>query len=989
MATKSMVNKRYEHKAIEARWQKLWEEQGAFVANKSAKGEKYYVLEMFPYPSGKIHMGHVRNYSIGDVVARFLKMRGKNVFHPMGWDSFGLPAENAAIEKGTHPAKWTYDNIDNMRAQLKRMGLSYDWTREISTSTPEYYRWNQWLFLKLYEKDLAFRKESSVNWCPSCATVLANEQVEDGLCWRCESRVEDKELMQWFFKTTAYAEELLQGADELKGWPERVLTMQRNWIGKSTGAEAAFPVVGTGEVIDIFTTRPDTLFGVTFMSLAPEHPLVEKITTPEKKREVDEFIEKVKAEGGVNFDEPDFEKEGVFTGAYCVNPLSGDEVPVYVANFVLMGYGTGAVMAVPAHDQRDFEFAKKYDIPIKVVINPPGEELDHESMGKAFVGDFEYDFSVHTSDVSKEGRRVWTFPELESGASEVHGNHIAVEISKAENGRVMLQLKEYLGGTPYVDVNPLSSNADYYFKLKQDASGGKNGTLYLYVFSDVGRIHLLNTLSVSLHNKLHGTMVNSGIFNGMTNAEAFNKIIRMLEEKGVGNEKAIYRLRDWGISRQRYWGCPIPIVYCEGCGTVPVPLEELPVILPEDIELTGKGLSPLDVESFVKTKCPECAGPARRETDTMDTFVDSSWYFLRYLSPKDEASPFDKGDASFWLPVDQYIGGIEHAVMHLLYARFFTKAMRDLGLLDCDEPFKNLLTQGMVCMETLRCQEHGYLLPEEASGGKCAECGKAAQVGAVEKMSKSKKNTVDPDGIIERYGADTTRLFSLFAAPPERDLDWNIEGVEGSYRFLGRVWRLIMDNIEVLKGAAPYKSSKDAGKDAAKDARSLEGFSGTVHRTTHKTIKKVTEDIERRFHFNTAISAIMELTNLLYQGRWDEAGEVEKTVFREGVEAVVLLLSPFAPHMTEELWEALGAENPLYETPWPVFDPAAIETDEVELVVQINGKVRARVMVPSGADREAVEEAVMAEEKVIEWTRDKSIKKVVYVPKKLVNVVVK
>ena len=876
------MNKRYEHKAIEARWQRLWEEQGAFVANKSAKGEKYYVLEMFPYPSGKIHMGHVRNYSIGDVVARFLKMRGKNVFHPMGWDSFGLPAENAAIEKGTHPAKWTYDNIDNMRAQLKRMGLSYDWTREISTSTPEYYRWNQWLFLKLYEKALAFRKESSVNWCPSCATVLANEQVEDGLCWRCESRVEDKELMQWFFKTTAYAEELLQGADELKGWPERVLVMQRNWIGKSTGAEAAFPVVGTGEVIDIFTTRPDTLFGVTFMSLAPEHPLVERITTPENKKKVDEFIEKVKAEGGVNFDEPDFEKEGVFTGAYCKNPLSGDRVPVYVANFVLMGYGTGAVMAVPAHDQRDFEFAKKYDIPIKVVINPlpsQGEELGPDTLNSV-------------------------------------------------------------------------------------------GTMEEAFVED-------------------GVMVNSGPFDGTMSIEGKGAVTALLLEKGSGREAVTYRLRDWGISRQRYWGCPIPIVYCEGCGTVPVPLEELPVILPEDIELTGKGLSPLDVESFVKTKCPECAGPARRETDTMDTFVDSSWYFLRYLSPKDEASPFDKEDASFWLPVDQYIGGIEHAVMHLLYARFFTKAMRDLGLVDCDEPFKNLLTQGMVCMETLRCPEHGYLLPEEAKGGKCAECGKAAQVGAVEKMSKSKKNTVDPDGIIERYGADTTRLFSLFAAPPERDLDWNIEGVEGSYRFLGRVWRLIMDNIEVLKGAAPYKPSKDAGKDADKDARPLEGFSGTVHRTTHKTIKKVTEDIERRFHFNTAISAIMELTNLLYQGRWDEVGVVDKTVFREAVEAVVLLLSPFAPHMTEELWEALGAERPLYQTPWPDFDPAAIETDEVELVVQINGKVRAKVMVPSGAAREAVEEAVMAEEKVIEWIRDKSIKKVVYVPKKLVNVVVK
>ena len=856
------MSSKYDPQKIEKKWQERWEVDAAFKVDDSvADGDKYYVLEMFPYPSGKIHMGHVRNYSIGDVISRFHMMRGKRVIHPMGWDSFGLPAENAAIDHSIHPAKWTLENIDNMRGQLRRMGFSYDWDREISTSTPEYYKWNQWIFLRLLEKGLAYKKRSSVNWCPSCATVLANEQVDDGACWRCESQVVDKELDQWFFKTTAYKDELLEYTEKLPGWPERVLTMQRNWIGKSTGAECDFKLENSDDKIRIFTTRPDTLFGVTFMSLAPEHPLVDKITTDDKRAEVAAFREKVSKEDKAKLLEGEVTKEGVFTGAYCLNPLTSDRIPVYVANFVLMGYGTGAVMAVPAHDQRDFEFAKEYKLPIKPVINPPGTSLDAETMKEAYTEE--------------------------------------------------------------------------------------------------------------------GVMVNSPGFDEMPSAEGSAAITEKLATDGKGELAVTYRIRDWGISRQRYWGCPIPVVYCDDCGVVPVPDEDLPVRLPVDVDLTGKGLSPLETaKDFVNVKCPKCGGAARRETDTMDTFVDSSWYFLRYLSPNDKKLPFQKTDGEQWMPVDQYIGGIEHAVMHLLYARFFTKALRDLGLVDCDEPFKNLLTQGMVCMETTQCPDDGYLLPTEVDGGKCPKCGKAVKTGAVEKMSKSKKNTVDPDGIIDRYGADTTRLFSLFAAPPERDLDWNEEGVEGAYRFLGRLWRLVVDNMGALEGVTPC----DGKCEMTDESRAL-------RRKTHATIKKVTEDIERRFHFNTAIAAVMELVNMLYQFK-DGSGDSGRRVFREGIESVVLMMGPFAPHAAEELWERLGGERPLYATPWPACDEAALVTDEVTVVVQVNGKVRSRVSVPAGADKEVAEEVVMKDEKVNEWIGGKTVRKTVYVPDKLFNIVV-
>ncbi|MBI5234760.1 MAG: leucine--tRNA ligase [Deltaproteobacteria bacterium] len=855
---------RYDHKAIEERWQTAWEKHGAFAVGNDPSKKNYYVLEMFPYPSGRIHMGHVRNYSIGDVLARFLRMRGFNVLHPMGWDSFGLPAENAAIQHGSHPAEWTYENIANMKKQLQRMGLSYDWSREVATCSPDYYRWNQWIFLKLFEKGLAYRKRSTVNFCPQCATVLANEQVEDGLCWRCSSSVEMKELEQWFLKITACADELLDYTYKLPGWPEKVLLMQRNWIGKSVGADVAFRLDSSDEVINIFTTRPDTLYGTTFMSLAAAHPLLERITTEAKRTEVASFAARVKAEADSrNSREADVKKEGVFTGAYCINPLTGARVPVYAANFVLMGYGTGAVMAVPAHDQRDFEFAKEYGIPVKVVINPHGSTLDPLTMKEAYTGE--------------------------------------------------------------------------------------------------------------------GVMADSDVFTGMKNTDAMPLIVKLLESKGAGRPTTNYKLRDWGISRQRYWGCPIPVIHCASCGVKPVSYRELPVVLPENVKLTGIGSSPLaESPEFVEVKCPSCGAPARRETDTMDTFVDSSWYFLRYASPHSSSAPFDKKEAMRWMPVDQYIGGIEHAVLHLLYARFFTKALRDLGLHDVDEPFKNLLTQGMVRKQTLKCHEHGFIYPEEAVNGLCVHCGKTLETGAVEKMSKSRKNVIDPDRIIERYGADTTRLFSLFAAPPEKDLDWSEDGVEGAYRFLGRVWRLVNENIGLLSCKA-----FDPGSGLPKGDEAVK-----LHQLTHRTIRKVTQDIGERFHFNTAISSIMELVNALYQFDNGKDGVEARAVFKEAVETVVVLLSPFAPHISEELWCAFGKDVPLHKSAWPEASSVALEVAQVSLVVQINGKVRSKVIAPVNASDDAVKGLVMNDAKSVEWIAGKEIKKFVYVPNKIINLVV-
>jgi leucyl-tRNA synthetase len=858
------MGKDYHPHEIEEKWQRLWEENQVFTITESADKPKYYLLEMFPYPSGRIHVGHVRNYSIGDVIARYKTMRGFNVLHPIGWDAFGLPAENAAIEHKTHPSQWTHDNIAYMRSQLKRMGISYDWTRELATCDPSYYRWEQLIFIKMFEKGLAYRKRSWVNWCEKCQTVLANEQVEAGLCWRCGKEVAQKDLQQWFFKITAYAEELLNYCDKLPGWPERVLTMQKNWIGRSEGAEISFTLEkGAGE-ITVFTTRPDTLFGATFMSLAPEHPLAQTLShgTPQEDP-VRQFIEKMKREDLSKRTAEDTEKEGVFTGSYCINPVTNRKMPIFIANFVLMEYGTGAVMAVPTHDQRDFEFAKKYGLPLIIVIQPPDEKPDPISLEAAYVDD--------------------------------------------------------------------------------------------------------------------GIMVNSGQFNGIPNKEAGVKITDYLASIGKGGRTVSYRLRDWGISRQRYWGAPIPIIYCDECGIVPVPEKDLPVVLPLDVKMLETGQSPLALSpAFVNTPCPRCSRPGRRETDTMDTFVESSWYFLRYACPRYDNGPLDKDKVNYWMPVDQYIGGIEHAILHLLYARFYTKVLRDLGIVRQDEPFTNLLTQGMVHKETTRCPQHGWLFPQEVEEGKCTVCGSAVEIGRTEKMSKSKKNVVDPDELIEQHGADTIRLFCLFAAPPEKDLDWNDQGVEGAFRFLSRVWRIIQVHAETVKDAKPCHGKEDL-PEALRNLR----------RKTHQTIRKVTEDLEERFHFNTAISAIMELVNTLYQFDVNSVESPFKNpVLREAMETIVLLLYPVSPHITEELWQILGHTESISKEAWPPYDPEVAKEEEMVIVIQINGKLRGQITVPVNTLEQDIKTLAQNDERTKQWTEGKKIVKIIHVPRKLINMVV-
>ncbi len=823
----------YKPESVEKKWQRLWEEQNLFRTEEDKTKEKYYLLEMFPYPSGRIHMGHVRNYTIGDVVARYKRMKGFNVLHPMGWDAFGLPAENAAIASGVPPKKWTYENIDYMRSQLKRMGFSYDWEREFATCDPEYYKWEQLFFIKMFEKGLVYRDRCFVNWCDRCKTVLANEQVEGGLCWRCGSQVILKEYDQWFFKITAYAQELLDDIDKLSGgWPERVLSMQRNWIGRSTGTLVKFKLEDVPGEIEVFTTRPDTLYGATFMSLAPEHPLVKTLVKgTDRETEVLDFVEDTLMEDRFTRTSDQYEKKGVFTGRYCINPITGAKMPIYVANFVLYDYGTGAVMAVPAHDQRDFEFAKKYGLPIIVVIEPRGEHLDPLTMEQAYEDD--------------------------------------------------------------------------------------------------------------------GILVNSGPFNGLENRDAMAKITSRLEEMGMGSSTVNFRIRDWGISRQRYWGAPIPMVYCERCGVQPVRVEDLPILLPEGVEITGKGVSPLqDMEDFINTTCPKCGGPARRETDTMDTFVESSWYFIRYCSPHTNDRPFDEDKVRYWMPVDQYIGGIEHAILHLLYARFFTKVLRDLGYVEIDEPFGRLLTQGMVIKD-----------------------------GA--KMSKSKGNVVDPADMINTYGADATRLFCLFAAPPEKDMDWSDQGIEGSYRFLGRLWRLVDELKDRLKGLEVEPGSK-TGK------LELEG----IKKKTHQTIKKVTEDIDKRFRFNTAIASMMELVNELYKVKDTIPDKREElAVIKEAIENLVIMLSPFVPHIADELWHMLGHKGMLLEHPWPEYDAGWAEKTTITLAVQVNGKLRATLKVAKDILEEDATHMALSEQNVKRFVNNNKVVRVIYVPNRIINII--
>ncbi len=835
------MEERYDPRKVEPKWQAYWREKGTFKTGQDTSREKFYCLEMFPYPSGKIHMGHVRNYAIGDVIARYKKMQGHNVLHPMGWDAFGLPAENAAIKHGVHPSKWTYENIGYMKAQLDKLGLSYDWEREVTTCSPEYYKWNQWFFIKMLERDLAYRKSSYVNWCPSCETVLANEQVIDSRCWRCDSVVVQKELFQWFLRITRYAEELLSACDDLSGWPEKVVLMQKNWIGKSLGVEVDFRIEGMDRSIRIFTTRPDTLYGATFLCLSPRHPFTDELVADK------EGLRKIRARYG----EVD-EKAGLFSGNYCVNPMNGEKIPVYVANFVLMEYGTGAIMSVPAHDQRDFEFALKYGLPMRMVIQPN-----------------------------------------DTGAGLVHARHSPAS------------------GQP--QGQPL-----------QEAYEGE------------------------------GVLVDSGPFSELESAEARDKIAEYIEERGLGKRVVNFKLRDWGISRQRYWGTPIPVVYCDRCGIKAVPEEDLPVILPEDVTFSGKGGSPLlESRSFIETVCPACGGEARRETDTMDTFVDSSWYFVRYCFQKNDPdidSKLKNGsrETGYWMPVDQYIGGVEHAVLHLLYSRFFTRVLRDLGIIGPGEPFLNLLTQGMVIKD-----------------------------GA--KMSKSKGNVVDPDYLIETYGSDTSRLFSLFAAPPERDLDWSDKGVEGAYRFLGRVWSVIHNNRDPLRKKGASVIRKEDLSDISDNGRGL-------LRKTHQTIKKVTTDMERDFHFNTAIAALMELVNDMtgFQPR----DERDPGVFKFAVESMLLLLSPFTPHIAEELYAVLGNKPSISEQKWPAWDEDLAKEDEVELVIQVNGKLRGKMMIPRGISDEEIRNLSLGDEKIRTFIAQAEIKKVIVVKGRLVNIVV-
>jgi len=867
-----MATEIYPFQEIEQKWQQEWERNNLFVVKKNREKEKFYCLEMFPYPSGNIHIGHVRVYSIGDILARYRRMQGYNILHPIGWDSFGLPAENAAIEKGIHPANWTSSNIERMKAQLKRLGYSYDWEREIATYKPDYYRWNQWIFLQMYKKGLAYKKEANVNYCPQCSTVLANEQVEDGRCWRCGSEVIQKSLDQWFLKITDYAEELLEWLDKLPGWPERVKIMQKNWIGKSEGVLVNFTL--ERQDFPIFTTRPDTIYGVTFMAIAPEHPRVNNIIAafPEKAA-LKAFVERIKKQDTVKRTGDEYEKEGVFSGKYVVNPLNNEKIPLYIVNFVLMEYGTGAIMAVPAHDQRDFEFAEKYHLPVRVVIQNSDHSLDPDRMTEAYTED--------------------------------------------------------------------------------------------------------------------GINVDSGPITGLQNREGIERISDYIEERGLGKRTIHYRLKDWLISRQRYWGTPIPVVYCKRCGAVPVEEEDLPVILPEDAEFTGTD-NPLKTSSaFLKTTCPKCGAEAVREIDTMDTFIDSSWYFERYCSPHDLKSPFQKSDSDYWMNVDQYIGGIEHAILHLLYARFFTKFLRDIEISGASEPFERLLTQGMVTKETYYCKNDGYLFPSEViDNAKCAKCGEAIEVGRIEKMSKSKRNVIDPDDIVKRYGADTTRLFILFASPPEKDLEWSESGVEGAFRFLNRVYRIFGPAEELFQNRLVEIAEYEKGIPPKREPAVLER---KILHTVHKTIKKVSDDIEIRFHFNTAISAIMEMVNFFYilDLHTLKKNEVELLSYLYGLKTLLVLLSPFVPHIAEELWHRIGQNSFLLNEPWPVSVIELSRQEVITVVVQVNGKLRAKFETPMDSDEELLKKTAINHENILKYTNGKAILKTIVVKNKLVNIVVK
>ena len=822
MSDGKKMQEEYQPSLIEKSVQEKWQTTSAFEVTEDADKEKYYCLSMFPYPSGRLHMGHVRNYTIGDVISRYQRMKGKNVLQPMGWDAFGLPAENAAMKHGVHPGDWTAENVDYMRDQLKQLGFGYDWKRELATCNDDYYRWEQWFFTRLLEKDLVYKKTAPLNWCPDCNTVLANEQVIDGCCWRCDNEVEKREISQWFMRITNYAEELLSSLKELEGWPEQVRTMQQNWIGRSEGVELMFDIEGSDTALSVYTTRPDTLMGVTYVAVAAEHPLA--IKAADNNTAISSFLDECKTMETSEAAMETMEKKGVDSGLQAIHPLTGEVVPVWIANFVLMHYGTGAVMSVPAHDQRDFEFATKYGLDIKQVIKPDNaDEID----------------------------------------------------------------------------------------ISQQAYTGK------------------------------GELLNSGEFDGLDFQSAFDAIAQVLNNKGKGEKKINYRLRDWGISRQRYWGTPVPVIYCDSCGTVPVPDEQLPVMLPKDVSLEGVGSPLARHEAFINTSCPTCGEKAKRETDTFDTFMESSWYFARYCCADNDQAMLDER-ANYWLPVDQYVGGIEHAILHLLYSRFYTKLLRDIGLLKCDEPFKNLLTQGMVLKDGT-------------------------------KMSKSKGNTVDPQGLIEKYGADTVRLFTMFAAPPEQSLEWSDSAVEGSFRFIRRLWRLVKEHV-------------DTGLMQGYVVAELSSEEKVLRRQIHETLSKVNDDFGRRLTFNTAIAANMELLNAV--SKFKVETDVARALRQECLESIVLMLSPIIPHVCDEMWQALGHQEELVQVTWPEFDESALVLDEIQMVVQVNGKLRAKITVAADTPKESIEKLALSEENVSKFIGDKPVRKVIVVPKKLVNIVI-
>ncbi len=853
----------YDFKKIEEKWRDFWREQGFFEPDLSNTSKKMYYLNMFPYPSGEMHVGHGRNWLIGDAFCRYLIMNGYNVLNPMGYDAFGLPAENAAIDRGVHPKEWTYKNIETFRKQFRQWGVVFDWRRELATCDPAYYKWNQWLFIQFFKRGLAYRKASLVNWCPDCDTVLANEQVVDGACERCHAAVTKKNLTQWFFKITAYAQELLDDLDKLEHWPERVKVMQRNWIGRSEGALIRFKVEGSADEIEVFTTRPDTLYGATFMVLAPEHPLVEKLTAPTRKDAVQAYVQMALAESDIERQTAERTKTGEFLGVYAINPATGAKIPIWTADYVLMGYGTGAIMAVPAHDQRDLEFARKFDLPVAVVIQPEGEKLDPDTMTEAY---------------------------------------------------------------PH-----------------------------------------------------EGVMVNSGPFDGQPAGKAtIDKFIAHFEEQGFGKREVNYRLRDWLISRQRYWGTPIPMVHCDACGIIPVPEEDLPVLLPEVEFLGKKGLAA--IPAFYETTCPGCGAPARRDTDTMDTFVDSSWYFLRYLSPDDDEKIFDSDLVNAWLPVDQYVGGIEHAILHLLYARFVTKALRDMGLVNFSEPFSRLFTQGMITHMAYRCKQHGWIPPGEVQeGDRCPHDGKPL-IKELAKMSKSKKNTIAPTDIIEEFGTDTERLYTLFMGPPEREIEWSAEGVRGGYRFLNRLWTLVQTHRELISGTPAEEIDLDA----------LNKRDKQLWHVVNERIHSVTKDFQT-FHFNTAVAAIMELSNEIQDyanGVETKKHDMNPVLFKRAVEVLILLVSPITPFIAEELWRLAGHESAVLQQPWPAWDEAALVRDEKTIVIQVNGKLRGHLVVPTAlaTDKAELEKRALAEIQV--KLEGKPVRKVIVVPGRLVNLVV-